>query len=681
MSDQIVVLTVQSMNTAGEKVFRLHKRRAVIGSSTQADLRLDDASISPVHAILEVSGIDGKPVLYDLASDTGIIVNGQKSLQATLNPSDKVQIGPYLISIRVQEMNEVPHAPKSTREAFGGQKLFVNEKEDLTPLLLEDEREIVDIFDYRSESKISLQMVMFFDDTILDVEHFVNKKRVVIGPGSREDFAIPPFLGKGKQGRFELVTQEGGQYMLHLHDSMTGVVSQNGKMMPVKEVLNSMSIGGSKMFPLGEKDFAKVRLNDVSFFMNFTPAPPRLKMPRLLERDPVFFRIWFLSLLVTILLLFGVSVMHVNPTIEIEQLPDRTVTIFETPKIPVPKPVVVKTPDPEPTKPPAPKPTPKPKPTKKPEPIKIKVVPKPPTPKPPKEIAQNAVPTPKPPKVVPPKPVKKTAPKPPSPVKVSGGNAGEGARAKGENGERGKQNAPRNENHMTKAMRPGQGDPKKAATGMTGQSQTNDMGVVDMFKANKGTLNKILAGGKGAANAANKLEGYGGFTTQGKGGLGDAGAGSGGGGHSEGLGGLSDKGSGGGKSGNGLGQIGHGGNMLGGAGKMAIDSGGSPEPIVYGSIDTDAIARAIAAHRDEIKYCYEKEINAEHPDMAGRVGIRFVIGASGTVNTAGTINTTLHNRNTENCVCEVIKRIQFPPVRGGGIAEVTYPFVFKPSNK
>ena len=310
------------------------------------------------------------------------------------------------------------------------------------------------------------------------------------------------------------------------------------------------------------------------------------------------------------------------------------------------------------------------------------MVPKPVTtpPKPVKEIS-NAVKAPTPPKVVPPKVVKKPVPKPLTVVKAAGGNAGEGARAKGENGERGQQNAPKNKDHMDKAMRPGPGNPKKAATGVSGQSQTDDMGVVDMFKAQKGTLNKILAGGKGAANAADKIKGYGGFTTAGQGGLGDAGAGSGGGGHSEGLGGLSDKGSGGGKSGNGLGQIGSGGNMLGGSGKMAINGGGSPEPIVYGSIDTDAIARAIAAHRDEIKYCYEKEINAEHPDMAGRVGIRFVIGASGTVNSAGTINTTLHNANTENCVCQVIKRIQFPPVRGGGIAEVTYPFVFKPSNK
>ncbi len=89
----------------------------------------------------------------------------------------------------------------------------------------------------------------------------------------------------------------------------------------------------------------------------------------------------------------------------------------------------------------------------------------------------------------------------------------------------------------------------------------------------------------------------------------------------------------------------------------------------------------IAKHRDEIKYCYEKEINAENPDLAGRVGIRFVIGASGTVSTAGVSSTTLKNANAERCIVDVIQRIQFPQVRGGGIAEVTYPFLFKPATK
>lgn len=667
MSEQVVVLTVKSQNVTGEKIFRLHKKRAVIGSATSSDLCLEDASVAPVHAILEVSGIDGRPVIYDLASETGLAVNGTPTVQASLNPSDTVHIGPYLITVRVQALSDLPKsAPIIVREAADGQKLFVAEKEeDLAPLLLEDEADIIDIFDHRPEAKMSLQMVMFFDDMILDVEHFVNKKRVLIGPGTREDFSIPPFLGQGKQGRFEIVTRENSGYVLHLHDQMEGVVSQNGKMLPVKEVLSTM-----KSYPLGEKDFAKVSLGDVSFFMNYTPAPPRLKMRRLFERDPAFFRIWFFSFAGTLAMLLALTQIKVSPTIEIEQLPERTQTVILNDKIPAPKP----TPKPEVTKAPEPKVAEKPKPKK----VVVEVKP---TQKPPKENKNAQIADKQEQKKSAPHPHKQVVQKVKAPVGHQGGSQGEGARAKGENGLTGKKDSNRKGPPQVKAARPGPGNPNKAATGVAGRSETNDLGVVDMFKSEKGTLNKLLAGGKGAANAAAKLEGYGGFTTQGNGGLGDAGAGSGGGGKSEGLGGLGNQGAGGGKRGSGLGSLGNSGNMLGGSGKLPISGGGSPEPIVMGAIDTDAIARAINAHRDEIKYCYEKEINADRPDMAGRVGVRFVIGASGTVSTAGVSSTSLHNANTEKCICEVIKRIAFPPVRGGGIAEVTYPFVFKPSNK
>jgi TonB family protein len=678
MSEKIVVLTVKSQKTSGEKIFRLHKRRAVIGSADSSDLRLDDASVSPVHAILEVSGVDGKPVIYDLASETGVQVNGKPTVQQTLEGSDRLMIGPYVIGVRVQELGEVPRAPEMVKESFG-QTLFVNEQEDLKPLLLEDEREVLDIFDYRPESKTSLQVVMFFNDTILDIEHFVDKKRIVIGPGTHEDFSIPPFLGKGKTGRFDLVTREGDKWLLHLHDAMEGVVSKQGRLVPVKEIM-AMSSDASRIYQLEDKDFAKVKLNDVSFFMNFTPAPPRLKARRVFERDPAFFKIWSASLVSTCALLLTISSMTVNPQIEIEQLPERVATILYEPKLlPVEKP-----PQPKPTPVVAKEPELKPKPVKTPPPKKIVVEPKPvhtPAPKNP-VIAEKPAPQQQKPKhvVEAPKKLPTIAKRETKPHPASG-HEGEGAKAKGTEGMRGKPNAPKNPIPQNKAMRPGEGKKTNAAAMNRGHSQTDDMGVVDVFKSNKGTLSKLLAGGRGASNAAAKLEGYSGFTTEGKGGLGEAGSGSGGGGKSEGLGGLSDKGAGGGKRGTGLGALGQGGNMLGGTGKLAIASGGAPEPIVLGAIDTDAIAREIAKHRDEIKYCYEKEINAEHPDLAGRVGIRFVIGASGSVTTAGVSTTSLRNANTERCVVEVIRRIVFPPVRGGGIAEVTYPFVFKPSNK
>jgi outer membrane biosynthesis protein TonB/pSer/pThr/pTyr-binding forkhead associated (FHA) protein len=694
---QVLVLTVRSQKQAGEKVFRLHKKRVVLGSATSSDIKLDDASISPVHAILEANGPDGKPVLYDLASETGIEVNGKPAIQVSLNPQDQVRIGPYMISLKVQNLSEMPQSPELVKESFG-QKLFFNDKEDFSSLLLEDGAELIEIFDRRPESKQSLQVVMFYHDTILDVEHFVNEKHVLIGPGSREDFAIPPLLNTGSNGSFELVSSQNGQYHLRLHDSMKGVLGRKGQMVSVEEFMQQAGSSSEKTYPLDTQDFAKVQIQDISFFLSFTSAPPRLKLPRLTEKDPVFAKIWMISLLMTGLIIFALSSITVNSTIEIEQLPERVATILYEPKpIPVPiikKPVEVK---PEPKiEEPKPKPVEKPVEVKK-EPPKPKVIhrvepekPKEVEPVKKPEIAEKVTPTPpkkievKEPKPQP-KPVPQKQPKAPgaSNAKATGamsGNEGAGAKAKGPEGSRGKPDAPKSSTPQTKAVRPGSA-PGKSAGLERGHSQAQGMGVVDVFKSNQGALSKIFAGGKGITSSAEKLEGYSGFTTKGEGGLGAAGSQKGGGGQSMGLGGLADKGPGGGKKGTGLGALGSGGNMLGGKGKLMIEGGGSSDAVVIGSIDEDAIARELERHRDEFKYCYEKELNAENPDLSGRVGVRFVIGASGSVTKTAVTSTSLHNANTERCVLDVIRRIDFPPVRGGGVAEVTKTFVYKPSNR
>ncbi|MEW6056973.1 MAG: AgmX/PglI C-terminal domain-containing protein [Bdellovibrionota bacterium] len=675
MNDQVVVLTVRSQKASGERIFRLHKKRAVLGSATSSDLRLDDGSVSPIHAILEVSGVDGKPVIYDLASDSGLQVNGATTVQATLNPQDQLQIGPYLITVQVQKLGEIPKTPERVRESFG-QKLFVSEKEDLAPLLLENEAEVIDIFDRRPESKTSLQVVMFYNDTILDVEHFVDKKKVLIGPVMGADFPIPPVLPTADAGRFDLVTNESGQYLLHLHEKMEGVVSQNGRLASLKEVMSAVSTAGSKSYRLEDKGFAKVKFGDISFFLNFTPAPPQLKRPKLFEKDPLFLRVWLASLALTALVLVTITSVTVDPKVEIEQLPERVATIIYEPKLlPVERPPMPKA---QPTEPVASEKKARPS-----EPPKVIKVVDPKTPK--TEAPKNAMIGEKT-QVVKKDDDRPQAVKPDNRPKAvaqkASGQEGAGAKAIGQEGRRGEANKPKAAVAQQKALRPGEGRPTSGAVANKGRSQTNDLGVVDMFKSQQGVLNKLLAGGKGVQNAASKLEGYSGFTSQGQGGLGAAGSGSGGGGQSMGLGGLADKGSGGGKKGSGLGALGSGGNILGGTGKLAIDSGGgSGEPVVQGAIDADAIARELAKYADQIKYCYEKEINAERPDLAGRVGIRFVIGASGSVTSAGVSSTSLKHAPTEGCVIEVIKRIQFPQVRGGGIVEVSRTFVFKPSNK
>jgi TonB family protein len=158
----------------------------------------------------------------------------------------------------------------------------------------------------------------------------------------------------------------------------------------------------------------------------------------------------------------------------------------------------------------------------------------------------------------------------------------------------------------------------------------------------------------------------------GMGGLGLAGMGPGGGGNSFnsiGLGSVGTRGRGGGEGGYGVGY------GLGQKGERGI-SLGAGTPIIMGSLDKELVRRVIHAHRNEIKYCYEREL-VRSPGLFGKVTINFVIDANGRVQTSKVKETTLNNPTVERCVLDKARLWTFPKPKGGGIVVVTYPFIFK----
>ena len=112
----------------------------------------------------------------------------------------------------------------------------------------------------------------------------------------------------------------------------------------------------------------------------------------------------------------------------------------------------------------------------------------------------------------------------------------------------------------------------------------------------------------------------------GLGGLGLRGSGLGGGGFGNtiGIGDIGTRGRGGGLNGYG--------SSVGTLGKksssdVAISSG---NPVVEGSMDKELIRRVIHEHRNQVRYCYESELQ-RHPGLNGKVTVKFVIGAAGQV--------------------------------------------------
>ena len=652
-----------------KKTFKVNKKRIVVGSALSSDIRIQQNSVSNVHAVIEMDE-KGHAEIFDMASETGLFVNDKKVVSQQLKDGDEIKIGFATLTFKRVAVGEASSgAGKDVRTTGSGRKLFYDAKEDFRPLILEDERNVIQIFDYPAAGELCLQVVEYWGSTILEVDHVVDGSAVTVGEGKKASFLVP-----GLHADHELVNFEGPSAVVQLTDEMKGVVRTGNRMVPLHEL-------ESRRLVLKKDDLAKIQLKEVTLFLSYTPLPPHLRRQRVIERDPLYTRIFFTTLITTGALL--ALIMGITPTkpLEPEQLPPPVVVQIFKP-IPPPPPVVVK-----PPKPPEPKveePKPKVEPPKpKVEPPKPKIKTKPTLVKP--TVAPTKVP---PKKVEPPKPVEvKTVPHPeppkpaaptkaPQTAKPMGGSEGQGAKAAGPEGQKGRANAPKAALHQNDS----QGNPNtKTAT----KSQVQGPGNVEaMFSDLGGSIAKSMAAGSAGAHAhGENLKGFGSQTTEGNGGLGQIGTGGGGGGDSTNSQGLGKSGRGEGLHGSGLGAIGSGGNLSGsghGYARPSIEVGSAGDTVVMGGLDKSVIDEYIKRHMPQIRACYEKELNSAGK-LSGRIATRFDISGSGRVAQAGVTTSSMNNSKVEGCLIGVLKNIVFPEPLGGGTVSVDYPFNFTPA--
>lgn len=206
-------------------------------------------------------------------------------------------------------------------------------------------------------------------------------------------------------------------------------------------------------------------------------------------------------------------------------------------------------------------------------------------------------------------------------------------------------------------------------------------GVLGILKTSQGSILASAFGrdsalGSEAADVLGGLVGTEVGEAYGVGGLGLVGSGRGGGGTGEGTIGLGNLGTigkgGGGGSGSGYGR---------GAGGLGGRRAHAPEVVpgtaeVRGSLDKEIIRRIIRRHINEVKFCYEREL-VKTPNLMGRVMVQFTIAGTGAVIASMVQSSTMNNPTVEQCIATSVRRWEFPKPQGGGIVMVTYPFVMK----
>jgi hypothetical protein len=641
MAGNSLVLTFEIFN-GGEFVRReeLSAESVTIGKGPAAMLRIEDAALQDLHAVLNVNE-DGTVQLLDLVGDQSTTVNGASVNNVLLQNGDTLGFGPVRVVVRITDsaafsdddvtrvdapgsMNESDAdeatAPPGTPAAIAGEDEEV--AEDVMAFVMRASASANDAASDRSKGRV-LEVAQVFGDAIVDMKHFRGGK-ASIGTGTKHvlylggfrtseipsglaNFApmLMPGISDAREewknsffvpeevlpnNNYTLFRNNGGQWVCLASEKWAGFVDIGETRKTFAELIaegKAKKNGGLYEIDIPEDARLVVDLG-TTIFVAHQVYPGKKALAKMGEGvDYPFLGIIAFMTFVAIMFGVAVAVMPPPPDTSKNMLDDHMVELLLEKK----------------------------------EEIKDK-----------KKRDDNP-------------------------------DAGEGAKAKKEEGKVGKKDA-----KMDKAK----GDKVQMQKQQLDKEIAQNAGVLGALR-DDAQLDSVL--GASGLNA-DMMNGIGGLignkgTQMGAGGLGARGSGLGGGGTAEGLGGLGTKGRGSGASG-----YGSGGGNFGSKGEGGIGTVGG-DPIILGALDKSLIDAVIKRNMAQIRYCYQRELT-KNPALGGKITVKFVIAKDGTVSSATTKSSTMSNPAVESCINGRFMRFQFPEPKGGGIVIVSYPFIFSP---
>ncbi len=677
------------------EVRQFQLNQVVIGSpESDVQVQLDDASIAPIHAIVEKRG-DTYHVA-DLGSETGTLVNGHRVLDQQISSGDQIQVGPYILefhqgvpkpkmppprtgagagSAAAQKLEpEVQvSAPKAPPVPPAAQPVSPPVEQERPPASVTQfsdikkpdsvltqgpvskhsrtaaasaggrkrkgagfapSSEFTSIHEIVKPSKGTVvEVLVVWQERVLQTYHFSERQTVTFGPESSADVFVPYLRGGAKRAP---LLQIDTQAMVLLSQGTDGEVSDGKTTTNIMEFSQSgrlRQVGAGYQFPLAQGEMLVFNLGEgLHIAIRYVAHTPRpAALPWIDLSGEEFMGIAVSVILVAIFALF-MQLMAPEPLDEIEE--EIIARVLVTP--------------PASPRPPPPPPTPEVK-----------------APPPQEERTQTKMPLPKETKVA-------EAPKPaPNP----------GARPRPSQSVRPRENRPRN-NSATSAVKQGGAVKTSDKQGAQAQSQTKDpsqSGIFSVFGGG-GQKKEIDQGYSGAgelSGLADAATGRAGEAENRPGeGLGsrfrDTGA-SGTGTSNYGVSGLDIK-----TSGRGSGDVGYGTQGLGGRQGARVVPGGAEEEF-EGTIDREAIRRVINQHIRSIRSCYQSALNKD-PALFGKLVMSWEIGTSGQAQNTRPVmsRSTLQSSEVSNCIVNRFARMKFPTPPHGQVAEVTFPFVFSP---
>ena len=114
------------------------------------------------------------------------------------------------------------------------------------------------------------------------------------------------------------------------------------------------------------------------------------------------------------------------------------------------------------------------------------------------------------------------------------------------------------------------------------------------------------------------------------------------------------------------------------ASKSGIDTTYTDQKaVVLGSMDPELLRKILREYLPQFKHCYQQELEYRNEHAKGVMDLHFRINSSGKAQRARikTKGSKFSNKGT-NCMTGVLKLIQFPKPKGGGVVDVKQPLNF-----
>lgn len=635
-----------------------------VGKLQSSHLRIEDDNVSRMHAVIEVTS-PSEVFIIDLGSTSGTIVNGTKVNKTQLQSGDEVELGDTRVVVEIGGASEAvatqaapeprppvvsgkpvvnPFAPAAVSapvnpfaaaqppaatasHGHGGGHGHGDDEEnpDLVRYGIAASGPPVNPAEVESAASAMEVVVMWGDLSVLHVEHLSPPRNFVLGEGSEADFlvdsavlgapSLPAVLASGEGGA--VVVPEGAEGEVRVGDqSMTwGDLKAQGKLQPCAQ------FPGGMQYTLPSGATATVRYRGLTIVSKATNAGKRV------VADRPFIAAFLVS---AATLWVGISLLvhgaflvmfYFMPPVGSALSNER---LFEDLRR--------------------------------------------------AEYLLEAAAT-----------VEEETPEFEEPETVADDNeGGTGKRHRDDEGAMGEESSKKTNNRF--GIEGPADNPNPQMAREQAREQAANVGAIGVLRAMTGSWNSPtspygadVALGNDPMSAMGALMGDQIGSNFGFGGLGLRGTGRGGGGTGEGTIGLGNLGTighgGGGGTGSGYGR--GAGGLRGREARVPRIRSGTAD--VRGSLSREVIRRVIQRHINEVRFCYEQELNAR-PDLEGRVMVSFIIAPTGAVQTASVGNSTISNARVEGCIVQAVQRWTFPAPDGGGVVGVNYPFVLSSSD-